>query len=125
MRAQGFMAQVLRTKQNPTNGNRYYQRNPIAASVAKLQGWLSTQQETQKRYLALSHDSAAANAIIVMPVETYLNRQLVGVSLVPGLVRLLRLLQLLRPELGLVVGLLPMQYRIGEYLRTFGGFGFS
>lgn len=60
-----------------------------------------------------------------MPVETYLNRQLVGVSLVPGLVRLLRLLQLLRPELGLVVGLLPMQYRIGEYLRTFGGFGFS
>ena len=45
--------------QNPTNGNRY-QRNPIAASVAKLQGWLSTQQETPKRYFALSHDSAAA-----------------------------------------------------------------
>lgn len=47
-----------------------------------------------------------------------LNRELVSVRLVSRVVCLLRLLEFSGPQLGLVVGLLPVQYRLGEDLRT-------
>lgn len=41
-----------------------------------------------------------------------------SVGLVSGLVGLLRLLGFRGPQFGLVVGFLPVQHRLGEYLRA-------